>query len=90
MGILEHNAIMAKKVASEMSPFELRIEKKRRMRSFNSMKNLALLEGKHEDMSNDDLYQKFIDCKINIDDLKILVNDRINQQLSILKNQNVA
>lgn len=47
------------------------------------MKNLALLEGKHEDMSNDDLYQKFIDCKINIDDLKILVTDRINQQLSI-------
>lgn len=90
MDILEHNAMMAKKVASEMSPFELRIEKKRRMRSFNSIKNLALLEGKEADMSNDDLYQKFIDCEITIDELEQLVTDRINQKLSILKDQNVA
>ena len=90
MNILEHNAMMAKKVASEMSPFELRMEKKRRMRSFNSVKNLALLEGKEDDMSNDDLYQKFIDCKINIDELKKLVTERINQQLAILNKENVA
>ncbi len=90
MDILEHNAMMAKKVASEMSPFELRMEKKRRMRSFNSVKNLALLEGKEDDMSNDDLYQKFIDCKINIDELKKLVTERINQKLAILNKQSVA
>ena len=61
MNILEHNAMMAKKVASEMSPFELRMEKKRRMRLFNSVTNLALLEGKEPDLSIDDLYQNFID-----------------------------
>ena len=90
MDILEHDAMMAKKVASEMAPFELRMEKKRRLREFNSVRAWTLAEGKDIDMSYDDLYQKFIDCEINIDELGKLVKERIERDYKNLVKGNVA
>lgn len=80
MDILEHDAIMAQKVASEMAPFELRMEKKRRLRAFHSVRAWTLMAGKDIDMSDDDLYQKFIDCEINIDELGKLIKERLAQE----------
>ena len=88
MNILEHDAMKAKKVASEMAPFELRMEKKRRLRDFNSVRAWTLAEGKDIDMSDDDLYQKYINCEINIDELSKLVDERLDQEYKNLIKKN--
>ena len=90
MNILEHDAMMAKKVASEMAPFEFRMEKKRRLRDFYAVKGLAMMEGKNIDMSDDDLYQKYINCEINIDELCQLIDNRLDQEYKNLLKGNVA
>ena len=38
------------------------------------------MAGKDIDMSDDDLYQKFIDCEINIDELGKLIKERLAQE----------
>lgn len=83
MNIHEHDAMMAKKVASEMSPFELRMKKKRRLRNFYYGQNLSLMAGIDIDRSDDDLYQKFINCEINIDELREMVLSRLKSEYSL-------